>query len=170
MNIILPYPNVIVMIGPSGSGKSLFATKHFLPTEIVSSDKCRGMISDDENDQSVSSDAFDLVHLIVQRRLKYEKLTVIDATNVKKTSRESILRINEQCGAFNTTAFIFNLPLSQCIQNDKNRERSVGADVIKKQFQSMNESIDSIKNESYLAICVFHDISSVLKTKITVLR
>jgi len=55
------------VIGPSGSGKSTFARGHFLPTEVLSSDFCRGLVSDDENDQSATGDAFDLLRRASQR-------------------------------------------------------------------------------------------------------
>ena len=60
----LPDFALVVLIGASGSGKSTFARKHFLPTEILSSDASRGLISDDENDQSATSDAFEVLHFI----------------------------------------------------------------------------------------------------------
>ena len=64
MHISIPNLSLVVLIGPSGSGKSTFARKHFLPTEVLSSDACRGMVSDDENDQAVTNDAFEVLHFI----------------------------------------------------------------------------------------------------------
>ena len=69
MKITIPELSLVVLIGPSGCGKSSFGRKHFLPTEVVSSDACRGLISDNENDQSATNDAFDLLHTIVRKRL-----------------------------------------------------------------------------------------------------
>jgi len=60
-NIEIPDFSLVVLIGSTGSGKSTFAAKHFLPTEVISSDNCRALISDDETDQGVTADAFDLV-------------------------------------------------------------------------------------------------------------
>ncbi|MGW4234997.1 AAA family ATPase, partial [Streptomyces sp. NPDC004980] len=75
--------SLVVLIGASGSGKSTFARKHFKPTEIVSSDFCRGLVADDENDQGASGDAFDVLHYIAGKRLAAGRLTVVDATNVQ---------------------------------------------------------------------------------------
>lgn len=61
--------SLVVLIGASGSGKSTFARRHFKPTEIISSDFCRGLVADDENDQSASGDAFDVLHYIAGKRL-----------------------------------------------------------------------------------------------------
>ncbi len=60
MHIKIPNLSLVVLIGPSGSGKSTFARKHFLPTEVISSDACRAMVSDDENDLAVTNDAWSI--------------------------------------------------------------------------------------------------------------
>ncbi|MFN7017206.1 MAG: AAA family ATPase, partial [Fimbriimonadales bacterium] len=69
MRLEIPELSVVVLVGASGAGKSTFARRWFLPTEIVSSDACRAMIADDENDQSATPHAFDLLHTIVGKRL-----------------------------------------------------------------------------------------------------
>jgi predicted kinase len=91
MHITIPKLSLVVLIGPSGSGKSTFARKHFLPTEILSSDACRAMVSDDENNQEVTNDAFEVLHFVAARRLALGRLTVIDAANVQpeRASRSS---------------------------------------------------------------------------------
>ena len=85
--LTLPEISLVVLVGASGSGKSTFAARHFLPTEVVSSDVCRGLVCDDENDQSASKDAFDVLHYIVGKRLARGLLTVVDATNETEVSR-----------------------------------------------------------------------------------
>ena len=90
MNISVPELSLVLLVGPSGSGKSSFARKHFLPTEVVSSDLCRALVSDDENDQSATADAFDVLHTLVRKRLARGKLVVVDATNVQPESRRSL--------------------------------------------------------------------------------
>lgn len=82
-NISIPNLSLVVLIGPSGSGKSTFARKHFLPTEVLSSDYCRGLVSDDENSQVATNDAFEVLHFVASKRLAGGRLTVIDATNVQ---------------------------------------------------------------------------------------
>ena len=67
--ITLPELALVVLVGPSGAGKSTFARTHFKPTEILSSDFCRGLVADDENDQSATTEAFDLLHYIARKRL-----------------------------------------------------------------------------------------------------
>src|SRR5947209_1203057 len=83
MPLSLPELSLVLLIGPSGAGKSTFARKHFKPTEVLSSDYFRGLVADDETDQSVSAEAFATLHFVAAQRLKLRKLTVIDATNVQ---------------------------------------------------------------------------------------
>ena len=83
MKITLPELSLVALVGPTGSGKSTFARRHFKPTEVISSDYCRGLVSDDENSQAATKDAFELLYYIVRKRLAAGKLTVIDATNVQ---------------------------------------------------------------------------------------
>ena len=90
MKISIPELSLVVLIGPSGSGKSSFGRRVFLPTEVVSSDACRGLVSDNENDQAATNDAFDLLHTIVRKRLGRGRLTVIDATNAQPSCVDSV--------------------------------------------------------------------------------
>src|SRR5881296_3797427 len=91
MQVTIPEISLIVLIGPSGSGKSSFARKHFKPTEILSSDYCRGLVSDDENNQAATKDAFEVLHFIAAKRLAAGKLVVVDATNVQPESRKPLV-------------------------------------------------------------------------------
>src|SRR5205814_6420056 len=91
MKLTIPELSLVVLIGPSGSGKSTFARRHFKPTEVLSSDFCRGLVRDDENDQAASRDAFDVLHLIAARRLAAGRLTVVDATNLQADGRKPLL-------------------------------------------------------------------------------
>ena len=88
MNIKIPELSLVLLIGPSGCGKSTFGRAHFKPTEVISSDFCRGLISDDENDQASTKEAFELLHFILRKRLAAGRLTVVDATNVQPESRK----------------------------------------------------------------------------------
>jgi protein phosphatase len=91
VKITIPELSLIVLIGPSGCGKSSFAKQHFKPTEILSSDFCRGLVSDDENEQAATNDAFDVLHYIARKRLAAGRLTVVDATNVQPEARKPLV-------------------------------------------------------------------------------
>src|ERR687890_1565447 len=93
MKLTIPELSLVVLIGPSGCGKSTFARKHFRPTEVLSSDFCRGLVSDDENDQAATKDAFEVLHFIASKRLAAGRLTVIDATNVQPEARKELVAL-----------------------------------------------------------------------------
>src|SRR5919198_892664 len=96
MNLTVPELSLVVLVGASGSGKSTFARTHFRPTEVLSSDFCRGLVADDENDQSATGDAFDVLHYVAAKRLAAGRLTVVDATNVQPEARKPLVALARQ--------------------------------------------------------------------------
>ena len=165
MNLVIPEPSLVVLIGASGSGKSTFAKKHFQPTEIVSSDYCRALISDDENDQSVTPEAFELLHLIVSRRLRKRRLTVVDATSVQTRSRRTLLALARRY-AFPAVAVVFDLAESTCLANNCRRLRVVPAQVIATQSRELYTSLSQLGEEGFAAIYVLRDSNEVDQTAI----
>ena len=113
MKISIPELSLVLLVGPSGCGKSSFARKHFLPTEIVSSDFCRALVSDNENDQSATGDAFDLLHEIVRKRLAVEssRWSMPPTSSRRRASRSSHWRKNFHLFA---EAIVFDLPERLC--------------------------------------------------------
>src|SRR5829696_3315308 len=93
MKLTVPELSLVALIGVSGSGKSTFARRHFKPTEVISSDYCRGLVSDDENDLAATKDAFEVLHFITAKRLAAGKLTVVDATNVQAEARKPLVAL-----------------------------------------------------------------------------
>jgi protein phosphatase len=149
VQIKIPELSLVVLIGPSGSGKSTFASKYFIPTEIVSSDTCRGMISDDENDQTITTEAFDLVHTIIRKRLALGRMTVVDATNVQREARKPLVSIARQYHCL-PVAIVFNFPEKICKARNKLREdRIFGPHVIRQQRSQMRRSIKGLKREGF---------------------
>src|SRR6202166_1924644 len=96
MHITIPKLSLVVLVGPSGSGKSTFARRHFKPTEVLSSDFCRGLVRDNETDQTGTADAFAVLHFIAARRLAAGRLTVVDATNVQPEARRPLVPLARQ--------------------------------------------------------------------------
>src|SRR5437773_4889297 len=105
----IPELSLVVLVGASGSGKSSFARTHFKPTEVLSSDFSRGLVSDDENDQAATKDAFEVMHFIAAKRLAAGRLTVVDATNVQPEARQPLVALARQYHVL-PVAIVFNLP------------------------------------------------------------
>lgn len=149
MKITIPELSLVVLIGPSGSGKSSFGRKHFLPTEVVSSDACRGLVSDNENDQSATNDAFDLLHTIVRKRMGVGRLTVIDATNVQPEARKSLVALAREYHVL-PVAVVFDLPEKLCQERNASRpDRQFGPHVIRNQAQQMRRSLRGLEREGF---------------------
>src|SRR5215813_9693080 len=130
LSLQIPDPSLILLIGPSGAGKSTFAARHFRQTEVVSSDRCRAMVCDDESDQSVNGAAFDLLHHIARVRLAARRLAVIDATNLETRARRRLLRIAND-NRIPAVAIAFGIPLEKCLERNLARsERVVEEEVV----------------------------------------
>src|ERR1700748_2570004 len=147
MPIYIPEFALVLLIGPSGCGKSTFARKHFKPTEVISSDFCRGLVSDDENDQSATKDAFELLHYILRKRLSAGRLTVVDATNVQPESRKPLIEIAREYHLF-TAAIVFNFDEKICRERTRHRpDRQFGPHVVRNQAQQLRRSLRGMERE-----------------------
>ncbi|WPD23885.1 MAG: polynucleotide kinase-phosphatase [Candidatus Electrothrix scaldis] len=154
MEINIPELSLVLLIGASGSGKSSFALKHFSPYEVVSSDNCRGIVSNDENSQEATTDAFDLVHYIIEKRLKNGLLTVVDATNVQMTARKSLIQLARKYHTL-PTAIVLDLPKKVCeARNTIRPDRNFGSHVIRQQQNQLKRSLKGLKREGFRKIYV----------------
>jgi protein phosphatase len=147
LKLPIPELSLVLLVGPSGSGKSSFGRKHFLPTEVISSDFCRGLVADHENDQSATGDAFDLLHVIVRKRLSRGKLTVIDATNVQPEARKALIELAREYHVF-AVAIVFDLPEKLCQDRNASRaDRQFGPHVVRNQLQQLRKSLRGLERE-----------------------
>lgn len=161
MKIQIPELCLVALVGPSAAGKSSFAKRHFLPTEVISSDHCRALISDDELNQAVSKDAFDLLHYIASKRLKLGKLTVIDATNVQADARKQILELAKEQHVL-PVAIVLDLPLRLCLdRNEARTDRNISAKVVQNQHREMRGIIGRLKKEGFRQIHVLRSLDNV---------
>jgi protein phosphatase len=149
-----PDLSLVVLIGASGSGKSTFAKKHFLPTEVISSDYCRALVSDDENDLAATDDAFEILHFVAAKRLAAGRLTVADATNVKPEDRKPLIELARQYHCL-PVAIVMNLPERVC--QDRNRirtDRRLGDHVAHRQLQNLRRSFRGLEREGFRHVLV----------------
>ncbi len=147
--LTIPEFALVVLVGPSGSGKSTFARRHFARTEVVSSDFCRGLIADDENDQGITREAFELLHVIAAKRLAFRRLTVIDATNVQVEARRPLVALAREYHAL-PIAIVFDLPERLCQMRNRARpDRDFGPHVVKRQRAQMRRSLRALPREGF---------------------
>ncbi len=156
MPITIPNLCLVVLIGPSGSGKSTFARKHFLPTEVISSDYCRGLVSDNDNDQSATPDAFEVLHYIAAKRLRAGKLTVIDATNTQSESRQPLVALAKAHDVL-PVAIVLNTPEAICRERNATRpNRDFGPHVVLNQIRQLRRSLRGLDREGFRKVFVLH--------------
>jgi polynucleotide kinase-phosphatase len=154
LELEVPELSLVVLVGASGSGKSTFAQKHFLPTEVLSSDFCRGLVADDENDQSATKDAFEVLHFIAAKRIAAGRLTVIDATNVKREDRGRLVKLAREFH-FLPTAIVFALPERLCQDRNRGRsDRDFGPHVIRNQTRDLRRGLRGIRKEGFRQVHV----------------
>lgn len=149
MKLTIPELAVVALVGPSGSGKSSFARKHFRPTEILSSDFCRGLVCDDESSQAATNDAFEVLHFIASKRLTRGKLVVVDATNVQPEARKPIIALAREYH-FIPVAIVFDLPEGLCHERNRSRpDRDFGPHVVRQQSRQLRNALRLLQREGF---------------------
>ena len=152
----LPLPELclVALVGISSSGKSTFAQRVFEPYEVISSDYCRGLVSNDENDQAASADAFDVLHYIVGTRLRRGLLTVVDATNTSRAAREHLVNLARE---HDVLPVAIVLDLGERVAIDRHRARSdrpFHEDVIRSQSAQLKKSLRHLAKEGFRRVHV----------------
>src|SRR5215469_13262993 len=151
-DLAVPELSLIALIGISGSGKSTFGRTHFRPTEVISSDFCRGLVADDENDQDATPAAFELLLYIVGKRLKASRLTVIDATNVQPDARKQLVALAREHDVL-PVAIVLDVPESVCAARNASRpDRDFGPHVIRRQRDQLRRSMKGLQREGFRVV------------------
>jgi protein phosphatase len=150
--LAVPALSLVVLVGATGSGKSTFAARTFAATEVISSDFCRGLVVDDENDQAASPDAFDLLHYIAAKRLAAGRLTVIDATSVQPEARKALVALARDHDVL-PVAIVLDLPESVCAERNAARpDRDFGEHVIRRQHSMLRRSLRGLQREGFRTV------------------
>jgi protein phosphatase len=170
VRLIIPEPALVVLVGPSGAGKSTFAGMHFKLTEIISSDSLRAMLSDDPSDQDASAEAFRVLAILANGRLKRRLTTVIDATNLRAANRRRFIQLASRYG-IPAIAVAFDLPPEQYLAHNRRRpDRVVDDDVVADQASRMRDAMASLPTEGYSALSVISDPRELSSTTVERIR
>jgi len=163
----IPELSLVVLVGVTGSGKSTFARAHFKPTEVISSDFCRGLVADDENDQSATPAAFEVLRFIVGQRLKAGRLTVVDATNVQPEARRDLVLLAREYDVL-PVAIVLDLPERLCAERNAQRpDRDFGPHVIRRQRQQLRRHRNGLPREGFRTVHVLNTPEEVAAATIT---
>jgi protein phosphatase len=155
--IEIPELALVALVGASGSGKSTLARRLFLPTEVLSSDFFRGLVSDDENDQSSTPDAFDALYYVLEKRLARGKLTVVDATNVRAEDRKRLVERARKYHCF-AIALVIHAPERVCLERNRTRpDRAFGPHVVRRQITELKRGLRGLEREGFRFVHVLDD-------------
>ncbi|MFD0201540.1 MULTISPECIES: polynucleotide kinase-phosphatase [Saccharothrix] len=161
MELKIPDLCLVVLVGASGSGKSTFARKHFLPTQVLSSDYFRGLVADDENDQSASAAAFEALHFVAGKRLDAGRTTVIDATNVQRSDRAQLVELARAHNVL-PVAIVLDLPEEVCLARNASRpDRDFGPHVVRRHRAALRKSLKHLGKEGFKRVHVLRTQSEV---------
>jgi protein phosphatase len=163
----IPQLSLVVLVGSSGSGKSTFARKHFGAFETLSSDFFRGLVSNDENDQAATSDAFESLRFVAGKRLDAGLLTVIDATNVQAEARRQFVQLARDHDVL-PVAIVLDVPESVCIERNAARaDRAFGAPVIRRQQDQLRRSLKSLGREGFRKVHILRGVDEIEAASLT---
>lgn len=153
MELVLPDPCLVILCGPAGCGKSTFAARYFIETAVVSSDRCRALVADDEREMRASAAAFALFHQIIDSRLAFGRLTVADSTALHPEARRDLRRIARRRAA-PAVLVAFDIPEETCVAWNARRARRVARSAIRRQRLWLKETLRRAPQEGYAQVVV----------------
>ncbi|GAA3344067.1 polynucleotide kinase-phosphatase [Amorphoplanes nipponensis] len=152
--IDIPELALVALVGISGSGKSTFARAHFKPTQVLSSDYFRGLVADDENDQSASGAAFDVLHYVAGKRLAAGRLTVVDATNLQPHARAGLVKVAREHDVL-PVAVVLDVPEALAWERTQARpDRTFGRQVLNRMHRDLRRSLGQLAREGFRKVHV----------------
>ncbi|MEW1835298.1 polynucleotide kinase-phosphatase [Microbacterium sp. NPDC079995] len=157
----IPALSLVVLVGASGSGKSTFAREHFGAYETLSSDTFRGMVGNDESDQSVTAAAFDALQYVAGKRLDAGLLTVVDATSVQPDARRKLVELAKAHDVL-PVAIVFDVPEAVAVERNAVRtDRHIPAGVVKRQNDQLRRGLRHLGREGFRKVHVLHSPEEV---------
>ena len=167
--LAVPALCLIALVGVTGSGKSTFARRAFKAKEVISSDFCRGLVADDENDQTATGDAFDVLYYIAAKRLAAGRLTVVDATNVQPDARKKLVELARQHDVL-PVAIVLDVPERVCADRNASRpDRDFGPHVLRRQRDMLRRGLRGLSREGFRTVHVLKtpeevDAAAIVRT------
>ena len=147
----LPDPCLVVLVGATASGKSAWAAKWFHPDQVVSSDRLRALVGTGERDQRAGGDAFEVLDLIVAKRLRRGLTTVIDSTGLEAKRRAGWLALAGRHGV-PVHAVVFDVPAAVVRERNRSREAPVPSGAVTAQLRQAEGVAERLAGEGFAAV------------------
>lgn len=142
---------LIALAGGAGAGKSTFAARRFLPTQIVSSDRCRAMLADDEDVRGLGEGVFELMDTIVRLRMELGKVVVTDFVNLEQGRRLKLLGMARAAG-YRATLLVLTADLATRRRRNRQRSRQVADEALVAMDAELRRTLAEIESEPWDAI------------------
>ncbi len=146
---LFPSGTLVVLVGPGGSGKSVFAAA-FPATWVVNLDELRERLSDDAGEQSVTRPAVQLQDIVVSTRMKRGLTTIVDSTNVEASVRAGLVAKARAFGR-PAAAVVFLTDLGVCLERNARRpaNRRVPERVVRWQHEQTAAAVGLLSGEGF---------------------
>lgn len=158
--IRVPATGLVVLAGPPASGKSTWAATWFRPDQVVSSDRLRALVGEGEHDQRASADAFEVLDLVVERRVKRGLLTIVDSLGSDKKRRRRWIELAREHGR-PVLAVAFDTPAEECRARNRAREDAVPAAFLTQSLRSWPTLRDMLDHDGFDAVVPAADVQIV---------
>jgi F420-dependent oxidoreductase-like protein len=156
-------PCLVVLVGPSASGKSTWAAGQFAPHEVVSSDAMRALVGSGPHDQRAGGDAFELIDDVADRRLRRRLVTVIDTTGLERVRRARWREMAARHGVA-CYAVAFDTPAAECRARNRARDYVVPSNVLTAQLRAWESTRETLAAEGFDAVVPPFDVRLVPRT------
>jgi protein phosphatase len=159
-------PTLVVLVGAAGSGKSTFAARWFDPSEVLSSDAFREIVTGDAADQRATKTAFSIIHREVSKRLAAGRTVVVDATNVEAHARRALLS-RARLANIPAVAIVFALPADVVqARNAARPGRVVDAAVVDHHLARLESALTAIPGEGWESVWTLRSSTEAEQTLI----
>ena len=160
--LAIPSSSLVVLVGASGAGKSVFAASHFQPSEVLHGDNDRYALEDG----AVIQAAFDSVRSHVEARMAQGELTVVDAANVNPEERAALIRMARAYDML-AVAIVLNLDERACREHNEARPDSEqNARLIHDQVMELHRSLSGIERQGFASVFILNTPEEIAAVRV----
>jgi F420-dependent oxidoreductase-like protein len=156
----LPDPCLVVLVGATAAGKSDWAARWFHPDQVVSSDRLRAVVGAGERDVRASRDAFELLDLIVEKRMRRRLTTVVDTTGLERARRDAWRALAERHGV-PAYAVVVEAPAAEVRRRNRERGTPVPPKVVTAQLREAEGVAARLADEGFAGVRAAEDVALV---------